>query len=82
MQWGIDISNQSGLPLYIESSPATWKLYQKMGFERLQESIIHKAEVLGTAEDIEVPLMVKMPAAAKGLTFAEWREKGYPAWEK
>lgn len=53
-----------------------------MGFETLKEKIVHKAEVLGTETDIEVPLMVKMPSAAKGMTFDEWREKGYPAWEK
>jgi hypothetical protein len=52
-----------------------------MGFELLEEKIVHKAEVLGTETDIEVPLMVKMPSAAGGLSFAEWREKGYPAFE-
>jgi hypothetical protein len=69
-----------GLPVYFESSPSTVKLYEKMGFERLKESVVHKAEVLGTDTDIEVPLMVKMPSSAGGLTFEEWRAKGYPAW--
>jgi len=49
-----------------------------MGFERLNESVIHKAEVLGTTSDIEVPLMVKMPSCAGGMTFDEWRTAGYP----
>lgn len=53
-------------------------LYKKMGFEVLEEEIVHEAALLGTDEDIVVPLMVKMPSSAKGLTFKEWRESGYP----
>jgi len=78
VQWGIDLGENGCLPVYFESSPSTVKLYQKMGFERLNESVIHKAEVLGTTSDIEVPLMVKMPSCAGGMTFDEWRTAGYP----
>ncbi len=53
-------------------------LYKKMGFEVLDEQIVHEAALLGTDEDIVVPLMVKMPSCAKGMTFSEWRETGYP----
>jgi hypothetical protein len=50
-----------------------------MGFERLTHvKLIHKAEVTGDAEDTEVPLFVRMPSAAKGMSFAEWEEKGFP----
>ena len=38
---------------------------------------MHKAEVLGMANDVEVCLMY-MPAQARGLTFAEWRKHGFP----
>lgn len=72
------MGEQAGLPLYFESSPSTVNLYKKMGFELLPETIVHKAEVLGTETDIEVPLMVKMPSAAGGLTFGQWRKNGYP----
>ncbi|KAH8601836.1 hypothetical protein B0O99DRAFT_648448 [Bisporella sp. PMI_857] len=82
VQWGIDLGESGELPVYFESSPSTVRLYEKMGFERLKESVVHKAEVLGTKENIEVPLMVKMPSCARGMTFEEWREKGYPAWQK
>ena len=82
VQWGINTGEQAGLPVYFESSPSTVGLYRKMGFELLQETIVHKAEVLGTEEDIVVPLMVKMPSAAGGMTFSEWREAGYPEFKR
>jgi hypothetical protein len=63
--------------VYLESSPTTQGLYHKLGFEFLNEKIVHKAAVLGTDTDIEVPLMVRMPSFAK-LDFYEWREQGYP----
>ncbi|RFU78998.1 apoptosis-inducing factor [Trichoderma arundinaceum] len=78
VQWGIDLGERAGLPVYFESSPSTVGLYKKMGFELLDEKIIHKAEVLGTEEDIEVPLMVKMPSLAGGMSFAEWKATDYP----
>ncbi|KAM0254006.1 hypothetical protein ACHAQJ_006976 [Trichoderma viride] len=78
VQWGLDLGERSGLPVYFESSPSTVGLYTKLGFELLNEKVIHKAEVLGTDKDIEVPLMVKMPSLAGGMSFAEWKSKGYP----
>ncbi|CAG8949066.1 hypothetical protein HYFRA_00002195 [Hymenoscyphus fraxineus] len=82
VQWCIDTSNSSGLPFYLEASPFAAPLYTKMGFETLEETIVHKKEVLGTPEDVTVPLMIWMPEAANGMTFVEWRAKGYPAWER
>ncbi|KAK2048084.1 acetyltransferase [Colletotrichum somersetense] len=76
-KWGMDLSDSLGIPMYFESSPSTYQLYNKMGYETLNEKIVHKAELIGTAEDIEVPLMVKMPACAGGMTFKEWRGAGY-----
>lgn len=81
MQWGIDAAEQMNLPVYLESSQKGYGLYVKMGFETLKEKIVHSPEVTGEKEPIEVPLMVKMPSAAKGLTFEEWRAKGFPAFE-
>lgn len=81
IEWGIDLCDRCGLPLYLESSPTTMPLYRKMSFTILKEKIVHRKEVLGTDEDIEVPLMVRMPSFAN-MTFYEWRERGYPAFEK
>ncbi|KAM3474036.1 hypothetical protein MY5147_004486 [Beauveria neobassiana] len=78
VQWGIDLGEQAGLPVYFESSPSTVGLYKKMGFEVLEEQIVHEAALLGTDEDIVVPLMVRMPSCAKGMKFKEWCETGYP----
>lgn len=49
-----------------------------MGFELLKENVVHKAEVLGTPTDVTVPLMIRMPSAAGGMSFEEWRSQGYP----
>lgn len=76
VKWGIDLCEGTGLPIYFEASPTTVGLYEKLGYSRLSETIVHKAEVLGTESDIVVPLMVRMPSAA-GMTFDEWRDKGY-----
>ncbi|KIW10759.1 hypothetical protein PV08_10058 [Exophiala spinifera] len=82
MLWGVDLADRSDLPVYIEASPSTWTLYERVGFERINERLVHKKELLGTDEDIEVPLMVRMPAAANGMTFDEWRANGYPPFEE
>ncbi|KAI1114539.1 putative GNAT family acetyltransferase [Nemania sp. NC0429] len=81
-EWAIDLGNKTNLPVYFESSPSTVNLYKKMGFELMPETVIHKAEVLGTDMDIEVPLMVKMPSGAGGMPFDEWRRSGYPSFQK
>jgi N-acetylglutamate synthase-like GNAT family acetyltransferase len=80
LKWAIETSDSSGLPIYFESSPTTVKLYERVGFERLKEKIVHKAADLQLDHDIEVPLMVRMPKRAqeKGITFEVWREQGYP----
>lgn len=50
-----------------------------MGFDRIDEKLVHKKELTRTEEDIDVPLMVRMPPGAKGMTFEQWRAKGYPS---
>lgn len=75
LQWGLDLADRAGLPLYIEASPSTVGMYEKAGFERLRETVVHKAEVMGTESDIEVPLMARMPSCAGGTTFKEWLQK-------
>ncbi|KAI2472037.1 acyl-CoA N-acyltransferase [Annulohypoxylon bovei var. microspora] len=77
-QWGINAAEQLDLPVYLESSMPGLPLYERMGFERLTHvSLIHKEESTGLPDE-EIPLMVKMPSAAKGLSFKEWADKGYP----
>ncbi|EXJ78795.1 hypothetical protein A1O1_09197 [Capronia coronata CBS 617.96] len=80
--WAIELADRSDLPVYIESSPSTWKLYTRVGFEVINEKLVHSKELLGTEEDIEVPLMVRMPSSANGMSFDEWRAKGYPPFEE
>jgi hypothetical protein len=74
------LCDMTNLPMYFEASPSTVGLYEKMGFQRLKETIVHKADVLGTEEDIVVPLMVKMPSSAGKMTFEEWKNQGYPVF--
>lgn len=78
--WGLSFCDYTNLPLYGEASPSSVGLYEKLGYERLKEKVVHKAELLGTETDIEVPLMVRMPKAANGMSFYEWKEKGYPSF--
>ena len=78
MQWGLGIAEDLGVPVYVESTLQGVGLYQKLGFKKLKEGILHKREVIGSESDIEVPLMVKMPAAAGESTFEEWAMRGYP----
>ncbi|KAJ0340652.1 hypothetical protein COL922a_003247 [Colletotrichum nupharicola] len=81
-KWGMELSDSLGIPLYFESSPSTYKLYEKMGYETLDEKVVHKPEVTGASEDHVVPLMAKMPACAGGMTFKEWRAAGYPPFSE
>ncbi len=80
--WGMQLADSTGLPLYFEASPSTYKMYEKIGYQTLDEEVVHSPEVLGLPTPLRVPLMVRMPAAAKGLTFREWRESGYPSFIK
>lgn len=82
LEFAIYTADQLCLPLYFESSPTTVGLYRKLGFEELPERIVHKAELLGTETDIEVPLMVRMPSSAGGMDFAQWVAAGYPSLVK
>lgn len=79
MQWGIDIAEKLELPLYLETSEDVAPFYEKMGCERLTDvKVIQTAEVTGAPGDVEVPLLVKMPSKAKGLSFQDWVDKGCP----
>lgn len=78
IEWGTDLCERTNLPLYFESSPSTVALYEKWGYRRLNEKIVHSADVLGTEKDIEVPLMVRMPSGAGGIDFYDWKAQGYP----
>jgi hypothetical protein len=61
MQWGIDIAEKLRVPIYLESTLAAVRLYEKIGFTRVGKSIVQKPEVTGLDYDIEVPLFYKMP---------------------
>ncbi|KAI6488344.1 hypothetical protein MCOR11_008472 [Pyricularia oryzae] len=76
---GVDMAEQLQVPVYTEASESGFGLYERMGFERVTHArLIHRAEVTGDPADVEVPLVVRMPSAAKGMSFKEWEEKGFP----
>lgn len=79
MSWGMNLADQLELPIYLEASKKGEGLYRKVGFETLKEKIVHRPEVTGMTEGIEVPLMVRMPSAAGGVTYEEWAKRGFPA---
>lgn len=79
LQWGIDVAEQLGLPMYLESSDAGLPLFKKAGFEMLaDEKLVYKASATGQKADKEVPVMVKLPSKANGLSFRDWANKEYP----
>ncbi|GAB1213998.1 hypothetical protein ATERTT37_003154 [Aspergillus terreus] len=77
MQWGLDIAEQLKVPIYLESTHEGRSLYERLGFATLQEGVVFKPGVTQLKEDIEAPLMVRMPAAAGGMTFEQWMDGGY-----
>ncbi|RYO81791.1 hypothetical protein DL766_004652 [Monosporascus sp. MC13-8B] len=78
-QWGIDIAEQLKLPIYLEATFEGVPLYDSVGFKRVShEKVVLPEEVTGHPGDVEVPLMIKMPSAAKDVDFETWSERGYP----
>jgi GNAT superfamily N-acetyltransferase len=61
VQHVVDLGVRTNLPVYLESSPSSKGLYQKLGFQTLDEGVTHAAEDLGSAEDVHIPLMVMYP---------------------
>lgn len=78
LQWGVNIAEQFDIPIYTEASKSGYGLYEKMGFERLTHvRLIHPADVIGGDEDVEIPLVVRLPNSAKGVPFEEWAKANY-----
>ncbi|KAF9892842.1 hypothetical protein FE257_000431 [Aspergillus nanangensis] len=78
LQWGVDMSEQLGIPIYTEASESGLGLYVDAGFERLTHvGLVHRAEVIGGSADVEVPLVVRLTKDAHGLKFKEWAEMHY-----
>lgn len=73
VEYGKKIALQANLPIYVESSKAAIRLYEKSGFQRLKERPVHKSSDLypgqagGDQEDHEVPLLVWVPGGEKTL---------------
>ncbi|KAF3037840.1 hypothetical protein E8E12_008348 [Didymella heteroderae] len=73
VEYGKKVALQANLPIYVESSKAAIRLYEKSGFRWLKERPVHKSEDLhpgqanGDAEDHEIPLLVWIPGGEKRL---------------
>jgi hypothetical protein len=80
-QWGIDVAEKLGLPIYLESTVDSAPFFEATGFKKLEnKTLAHTASALGAKEDIVVPLMVRMPSKANGMSFEEWQDKRFPSW--
>ncbi|KAF2137611.1 uncharacterized protein K452DRAFT_291428 [Aplosporella prunicola CBS 121167] len=55
MQWGMDQADKDGLPIYLESTPAGYSLYKKMGLETIGEIKVPEFEGLN------YPVMIRHP---------------------
>lgn len=83
----VDLGNSLNLPAYLESSPESEGIYAKKGFRRIPADIaqvIHDKETLGTEEDVEVPLMAKLPEAVYRRQLAEKKsvEEAWGEWAR
>lgn len=73
VDYGKSIASQANLPIYVESSHAAIRLYEKSGFQWLKERPVHKSGDLwpeGTnvdQENHEVPLFVWLPRGERDL---------------
>lgn len=67
VEYGKKVALQANLPIYVESSKAAIRLYEKSGFRWLKERAVHKSHDLypgqtnGDRETTEVPLLVWIP---------------------
>ncbi|KAF3006413.1 hypothetical protein E8E13_000314 [Curvularia kusanoi] len=73
VDYGKKIASQADLPIYVESSKAAIRLYEKLGFQRLKERPVHESNDLqlgrsdSEEKDHEVPLLVWVPGDKEGL---------------
>lgn len=74
MKWGIDMAEQLSVPLYLEATDRSIGLYKKLDFEKLDQGVILSPFVTKKAEDIEAPLMIRMPSNS-AVSFDEWRKE-------
>lgn len=70
---GLDIAEQLQAPVYLEATDRAVKLYQNLGFERLEPGVILGPEIVGSETWLEAPIMVKMPASLGEDSFEHWQ---------
>lgn len=69
-QPGVEVAEQMSVPVYLEATDRAVRLYEKLGFEKLEQGVALSADIVGSGEPAEAPVMVKMPSG--GLTFDAW----------
>ncbi|KAF1923156.1 acyl-CoA N-acyltransferase [Didymella exigua CBS 183.55] len=73
VEYGKKIALQANLPIYVESSQAAIRLYEKSGFRWLKERPVHKScdlhpgQTDSDQEDHEIPLLVWIPGGDEKL---------------
>lgn len=80
-QWGVDVGDRLGVPVYLEATDASIKLYNSLGFQKLSSGVVLQAGVIGE-QAVEAAVMAKMPTSAAGVAFEDWVQAGYPAIKK
>ncbi|EFQ32920.1 uncharacterized protein GLRG_08064 [Colletotrichum graminicola M1.001] len=66
-KYGLDMAELAEFPVYLESSEEGFGLYKRLGFEMLNEKIVHRAGLLCAEKDVELPLIVKIPRDWNGV---------------
>jgi hypothetical protein len=74
-QWGVEVAEQLQVPLYLEATDKSVGLYKKFGFNLLDSGVHLKAEVMESDNDVEAPVMVRMPSSAAGISLESWTQQ-------
>lgn len=75
-KWGVDVAEQLQVPIYLEAAAGNAvRMYERQGFYCLKPGVMLGAELMEEKEDIEAPIMVRLPTSAAGQSIEEWVAK-------
>lgn len=70
---GVEVAQQMEVPVYLEATERAVRLYEKLGFRKLERGVILNANIVGKDESAEAPIMVKMPSSR--MSFENWTKQ-------
>jgi hypothetical protein len=71
VRFGIDLCNRTGLLMYFEASPTSVSMHEKFGYERLNETVVYKADLSVPGRMWQYPSWCECPKERAGMTFQD-----------